>query len=71
MFNNPAPRPSGHILRLNWARTGDPFRPLGSRWSLYGVDEAAFTATARLFEICNAAVIEKCETSGTLARAEN
>ena len=64
MFNNPARKQSERILRLNWVPTGDPFRPLASSWSLHRPDEMAIIRTDDLAEVCNAAVIEKCKTSG-------
>jgi hypothetical protein len=68
MLNNHALNESGRILRLNWVPTGDPFRPLASSWSLGMPDAMQMIRTPDLSEICNAAVIEKCKTSGIPSR---
>jgi hypothetical protein len=70
MCNTHARQQSERILQLNWVLTGNSSRPLYSRWSLHAVDETAMTRTPGLSQICNAAVIEKCETSVTRAREE-
>jgi hypothetical protein len=68
VFNNYAHKQSECILRLNWALTGDQFRPLRSNWSFDLPDETPMIRTAGVREICNLAVIEKCETSVSRAR---
>jgi hypothetical protein len=68
MLNNHALNESGRILRLTWVLTGDPFRPLCSTWSLDMPDEMQMIRTPDLSEICNAAVMGKCETLGIRAR---
>ena len=71
MLNNHARQQSERILRLNWVLTGDPFRPLRSSWSLDIANERQIIRTPGLFEIGNAAVIEKCKTSVIRAREED
>jgi hypothetical protein len=62
MLNNHLRKESGRILRLNWGLTGDPFRPLISHWSLHTSGESQMIGTPGLAEVCNAAVMERCET---------
>jgi hypothetical protein len=64
MLNNHARQQSERILRLNWVLTGDPFRPLRSSWSLDIPNERQIIRTPGLPDLCNPAVIKKCETSG-------
>jgi hypothetical protein len=71
MLNNQARKESGRILRLSWVLTGDPFRPLTSRWSLYMPNEMPMIRTPGFSEVCNAAVTEKCETSMTRRHERN
>ena len=71
MLNNHARQQSERILRLDWVLTVDPFRPLRSSWSLDIPNERQIIRTPGLFEIGNAAVIKKCETSVIRAREED
>jgi hypothetical protein len=71
MFKIHARKQSERILRLNWVLTGDQSRPLISRWSIDMADETPVIRTPGHSQICNAAVIEKCETSGIRAREAN
>jgi hypothetical protein len=68
MLNNHLRKESAPILRLNWVPTGDQFRPLASSWSLHRPDEMTMIRMEDLSELCNAAVIDKCKTSGIPSR---
>lgn len=71
MINNHVREQSGRILRLNWFLTGDQSRPLVSCWSIDLPGEMPVIRTPGLSEVCNVAVIEKCETSVTPERRAN
>jgi len=65
MFNH---NESGGVLRLNWALTGDRFAPLRSSWSVYIPDETPAIGAPEVCEVCNATVIESCDTSFVRSR---
>ena len=58
------------ILRLKWLATGDQLRPLRSSWSLDIRDGVSVISNCELAVVCNATVIEKCETSVTRPNSE-
>jgi hypothetical protein len=68
MFSNRAVKQSERILQLNWALTDNGSQPLRSYWSLARPYAPSWSRMHDLAEVCNAPVIERCETSVSHAR---
>lgn len=62
MFKKHACEQRKSILQVHWILTGDPLRPLRSSWSLETPYERPALEADRACEVCNTAVMERCET---------